>query len=336
MRWVHTTHEKAPECLRQLKEALPTLRTLHEETQTNSTPHAKQLLAGQLNRFPMTPEDALTRSCAISREWTTLRDLEIAPRTLEATNALVQNLRKAFGGNASETKRLISSMNSEREKYTDIRNNLAERNDGLARNLQGYMRTPAGRLNDYRQAARLGILKAIERFEPALGFRFSSYAPFYIRKALQDEMPPPGEVIRLAYPLSATLHRVKHYLEQPGHRPSIEEIASKFGISMDIADSMLTIAQEFTEASDEIQDHRDSNPDSSLLALERESVVKTFLGKLNPRELDILESHYGFNGEPISMRELSRQYGLSHGRVRQIKDKIFDNLRKRLEPRLGD
>lgn len=336
MRWIHTTHERAPECLRQVSEALPTLRALHQEAQTTSTLYARHLLAGHLNRFPMIPEDALLRSSAISHEWALLQELEAAPASAKKNGEWLKTLRAALGHDSKETNRLVSAMNSEKKQYTDIRNDLAERNDGLARNLQGYMKTPSGRLNDYRQVARLGILKAIERFEPALGFRFSTYALFYIRKALQDETTPPGEVIRVAYPFSAVAHRVKHYLAQPGARSDVEEVARTFGVSPEIASSLCTIAQEFMEASEAIPDHRDTDPDSPLLAAERKRVLKTFLEKLTPRELHILESHYGFNGEPLSMRELSRRYGLSHGRVRQIKDKIFENLRKRLEPRIGD
>ena len=199
-------------------------------------------------------------------------------------------------------------------------------------------------LMDLIQEGNIGLLRAIDRFEPARELRLSTYATWWVRQAINRAVANQGRTVRLPAYLQDRLHKMQRAtqdLEQTlGRTPKDEELAEVLAISLEEVHTMRTAAVPVTSLDDPIGDDDDESPiaqieDSEVVPLD-ELVARRLLRETMERALEelparyamILRMRYGMDGDkPRTLEYIAQKLNLSRERVRQIERDAFSRLR---------
>lgn len=206
-------------------------------------------------------------------------------------------------------------------------------------------------LQDLISEGNLGLIKAAQRFDETRGFKFISYAVWWIRQSILQALAEQSRVVRLPLNRVGAINKVGRALEQLekefGREPSMEEIADKMAMSsFEVADVLKTSARHlsldepFKEEDgnsllDVIESDRYRPPDGSLMQESLRVEIEKVLSTLKPREAEIIRLYFGLDGDrPLTLEEIGEHFKLTRERVRQIKEKALRRLRhrSRLEP----
>ena len=197
---------------------------------------------------------------------------------------------------------------------------------------------------DLIQEGNLGLMKAAEKFEPERGFKFSTYATWWIRQAITRAIADQGRTIRIPVHLVESINRVKktssELLHQNGREPTPAEIAVRLSIEPDRVSRLLQLSQEpvsleapvgeeeDAHIEDFVQDETAGIPadEAGRQMLHRELV--SVLASLTPREQKVLSLRFGLeDGRPRTLEELGQEFHVTRERVRQIEAKALRKLR---------
>jgi RNA polymerase primary sigma factor len=205
---------------------------------------------------------------------------------------------------------------------------------------------PCMTLSDLVAEGNIGLMRAVEEFNPDAGVRFSTYAAWWIRQAIMRALINAGQPIHIPAYLSKLIRkwrRTSSLLESDlGRPPTVEEMAAKLKISRKKADivqqgllavnSPSQMGGEGTSAAAEtIADPQISLPEQTLLDASNGQLVETLMKKLDPRERKILELRFGmdgYDGPPRTFKEIGVIIGLTRERVRQLEKQALISLRE--------
>lgn len=206
-------------------------------------------------------------------------------------------------------------------------------------------------LQDLISEGNLGLIKAAQRFDETRGFKFISYAVWWIRQSILQALAEQSRVVRLPLNRVGAINKVGRALEQLekefGREPSMEEVAEKMELTAyDVADVLktssrhLSLDEPFKEEEgnsllDVIESDRYAPPDDDLMKESLQEEVTKVLSTLKPREAEIIKLYFGLGGDrPLTLEEIGEHFKLTRERVRQIKEKALRRLRhrSRLEP----
>jgi len=199
-------------------------------------------------------------------------------------------------------------------------------------------------LGDLINEGNLGLIKAAERFDETRGFKFISYAVWWIRQSILQALAEQSRVVRLPLNRVGALNKIgKAYsnLEQTFERePSPEEIAEALDMTpFEVTDTLkmsgrhLSMDAPFNQGEDNrLLDilHNDSEPppDTTLISESLKKEVERSLATLSPREAEVIRLYFGLNIEqPLTLEEIGEKFSLTRERVRQIKEKAIRRLR---------
>jgi RNA polymerase sigma factor (sigma-70 family) len=201
---------------------------------------------------------------------------------------------------------------------------------------------------DVVQEGNLGLMRAVDKFDYRRGYKFSTYANWWIKQAIARAIYAQGHVIRLPLHLVQKAGKAKRSSSQrllkTGDSPGTEEVAAEVGISPrkleNILDAMRTrfisidapVLDGKTEVSDFIADPDDLSPEEEVIHEDVNTELRALLETLSPREKLILVKRFGIDGEQErSLRELAREFGLTAERIRQIEKKALERIRRRMD-----
>ena len=198
-------------------------------------------------------------------------------------------------------------------------------------------------LPDLINEGNLGLLKAAERFDETRGFKFISYAVWWIRQSILQAISEQSRIVRLPRNQVGSVNKIAHEInrfEQEFERkPSLDEIAEKIDLpeekideAMNINGHHISVDAPFVEGEDNslldvMANENSPMADSSLVEESLRAEIQNALNILNERERNVIEASYGINRPELTLEEIGAKFGLTRERVRQIKEKAIRKLR---------
>jgi len=273
-----------------------------------------------------------------------LEKIEELEKTIRAAHKLIKKVEAEAGLSQSKMLSLYTQFEIGRQKDKEAKDDLARANLRLVVNIAKKYINRGLHFLDLIQEGNIGLLKAVEKFEFERGFKFSTYATWWIRQAITRAIADQSRTIRVPVHMVETLNKInkitRSYVQEHGREPTYQELSKELSLDEKKIKNIIKISQEpvsletpvgdsdDTSLKDFIEDENEYSPVDAVVNDNLKERVREVLKSLTPREEKVLKMRFGIDvASEHTLEEVGKDFSVTRERIRQIEVKALRKLR---------